>query len=657
MRIETKNLIFEVNELGNQARFIAPVTGMQWSPGDFWQLSLHDRENNVDEFNINSSEQSGASLQDDGGAIRIVYDHLTDTYGDVLDIRLEVIIWKEGELIQFKTRVENRQHGVRVLESRCPVLNFNRLCGEPEQDVLYMPDGLGRRIRNPWAYNAFYQQGLNDYARSSRDYIWRDIYPGNACMAWMGIETGGKFLYIGRHDEKIRLCVFQVKVPYLQEEPRKLTITSAHLPAALPGETVETAATAISLLDGDWREGARLYRQFAQSTFYKPRPKKDWVRRLQGFCRINRQGPLDKYKRFPFEELINTYLEGRKYGIDSILLFGWWDSPFDTDYPNHEISPENAESLKNAIRKVRQLGGRVIIECNATYVNLQTPYFEENGREVAHLDLFGNMDYAYFGWAKDSVWRATNPYRRFVHGCCGSKTWRDTLIEHAVQMKALEPDSIFFDCFGAWSCNPCYNARHEHGARVDEQWEGRRKVYEAVRDICGDEQVFSNEVITDIAASYTQFIHSLVKNTYNADSDFPEMFRYTFPDIVITNRYMDNESAGFDKQLRWDFMLGMRYDVGEIGRFSTEREGGPRYAQIIGEMNSLRSQYAEFMMDGLFTVHDTTILPKDVHRAEYLAEDGRLLRILYNTAEECREVSSVTLKPDEMRFDVFPPPG
>lgn len=347
-------------------------------------------------------------------------------------------------------------------------------------------------------------------------------------------------------------------------------------------------------------------------------------------------------------------LEGKKYGIDTILLFTWWDSKFDTDYPYHDISPENAARARAAFQEVRRLGGRIMIECNATYINRQTEYYKQYRDEVAHLDFDGNDDQATHGYPVESVWRNLYPYRRFVHGCCGSERWRDTLIQHGKTMLSLDPDCIFYDCFGAWSCYPCYNEQHEHGNRPDAQWEGRRKVFEAVRDLCGEEKVLANEVINDVCASYSQIMHSLVYNGYNSDFDFPELFRYTFPDAIITNRFINNEGENYDKQLRWDFMIGMRFDTGEIPRFSDERAGGPRYAQIIGEMNSLRMQYAEFMMDGLFTIRDTSPLPYDVYRTEYEAEDGRLLRILYNASDEAKEANGILLQPDEMRFDIFP---
>lgn len=667
MQIVTRNLVFEIDQQGRRPRFFAPGQGMQWQSKHFWQLILMDRVHHIDEICIHSGDQQGKCCQEADGTIRICYDSLVDLDGDQQDIQLEVIIWREGELLQFKTIVENHQPDLMVLECRCPMLTFSRLCGQPEEDILYMPDGMGKRVKNPWAMNRISQPYNNDYAHHQNDFQWSSIYPGGA-MAWMGVESGDKFLYVGRHDERIRLCAFQVRIPHpivptrqtmlLDDNPtarkRGMMLSVAHLPAAKTGERVETPPVCVALLDGDWRKGADCYRAFAEKSFFTRHKKVEWAENFLGFWPVHVRHPISKKPTVEFEDLKELYLEGRRYGIHSILLFGWWDTPMNTDLPNHSICPENAARLKKAIREVQELGGRIILMCNATYINLQTDYYKEHGKEVAHLDIYGNEDLARHSYLFQSVWRSITPFRGYLHGCCGSKTWRDTLIGFCHQLMEFGADCIFYDCFGAWSSFPCFNDRHDHGNRVDEQWEGRRKVYEEVRRLCGDTFVFGNEVLTDIAASYTQIVHSLTPNLYDSYYDFMKMFRYTFPEVVVTNRFLHNESKGFDKQLRWEFMMGLRYYMGEIWQFSMEREGGARAAQVVGEMNSLLSQYGEFMCQGLFTIVDTSPLPWNVHRAEYRARDGRLLRILYNATEEVQEACGFQLQPDEMRFDVFP---
>ena len=52
---------------------------------------------------------------------------------------------------------------------------------------------------------------------------------------------------------------------------------------------------------------------------------------------------------------------------------------------------------------------------------------------------------------------------------------------------------------------------------------------------------------------------------------------------------------------------------------------------------------------------DTSPLPYYIKRGEFYSEDGtKVLRILYNAAKETTEtVCGVSLRPDEMRFDIY----
>lgn len=653
MQIATKNLIFQVNEAGNRAELLCTEQvkhHFEYARGDFWQLTLHSREEILDEITIHSSDQQGKVCPVDEHTLCIEYQSLKDIYGYSYDVHLTVTVWREGELIHFKSHVENHEKKLRVLESRCPVMSFHKLCGKPEDDIFYSSDGMGKRMKNPWANNTIKQPPLNDYGHHQPPYSWFTMYPGNSSMAWLGFETADQFFYIGRHDEKIRLFSFQLSILHPLEKCRNMELKIAHILNAFPGETVESPAVSIGLLEGDWRTGADIYRAFAEKTFYHPKPKHEWMQHMHAFQRIHRRLVIDKYETMGIEDLPRVYLEGRKYGVDTLLFFDWWDTPFDAQNPIHDISPENAEKLKAAIAEVQRLGGRVITECNATYVVMGTPYDQEHGKEVAHLDLFGNEDIALHGSGKESIFRHAFPFRQFIHGCCGSKKWRETLISHATKMKQFGPDGMFYDCFGAWSAHPCYNEGHDHGHRADEQWVWRRKVFEELVEICGDDQALCNEVGTDIAAAYSQLLHTLTYNQYDSYYDYPYMFRYVFPEAIVTNRFINQEAGHYDRQMRYDFMLGMRFDVGEIYNYAVDREGGYRYAQLVSQLNNLRAQYADFMLDGRFVIRDISPLPKDVLRTEYIARDGRMLKILYNASDEAVQIGDMALQPDEMKF-------
>ena len=161
--------------------------------------------------------------------------------------------------------------------------------------------------------------------------------------------------------------------------------------------------------------------------------------------------------------------------------------------------------------------------------------------------------------------------------------------------------------------------------------------------------------LTDIAAAYTQFIHGLVNVDFKVKSDaFPALFRYTFPEVITTERGIRSEEGDFDRQLRCALVSGMRLDA-ELYVCRADLGASPKYAAEVKRYTDIQTEYAEFLLRGRFTVLDTSALPYYIKRGEYYSEDGaKVLRILYNAAQETTEtVCGVALRPDEMRFDIF----
>mgnify|MGYP003292970154 CR=1 FL=1 len=81
----------------------------------------------------------------------------------------------------------------------------------------------------------------------------------------------------------------------------------------------------------------------------------------------------------------------------------------------------------------------------------------------------------------------------------------------------------------------------------------------------------------------------------------------------------------------------------------------PKYAAEVKRYTDTQTAYAEYLLRGKFTVLDTSPLPYYIKRGEFYSEDGtKVLRILYNAAKETTEtVCGVSLRPDEMRFDIY----
>jgi len=649
--LRTDFLDFGLNDDANQASFSVEGNNRTSKNADFWRLILDDGFRT--EIPVFSHMQKGKTTINKN-VVEIVYPTLLSAYGDTYNISFCVTVETENGLLKFTPHIENNEEGVRVNECFCPLADFTKICGdenEKEKDVIYLPNGLGSRTENPWRV----LQGLatNYYYHDENEVFWHLSYP-RACMGWFGVQSGNRFLYIARYDEKLRYCFLTVRQK-IHSNPSDMMLGIDHFPMARTGERLTLPPTVIGLLDGDWREGARLYRAWAEKTFYKVPERAPWVKDLTGWQRIILRSQYGE-DYFKAEDIPELYRIGAKYGIHTLFLFGWWKEGMDANYPDYnEPYPGAFEKLRESFRKVRELGGRIILECNCHFMDPKNPYYKQFGDEVKILDINGNEVRPAFVYPGYGEFRATYGARQFPLCCSATERWREQVLSQLRLMNELEPDCLFADCYGGAPHQPCFNDRHEHGARVDEDWSYKRRFFEEAEEYCKrNGKVLATEIVTDIAASYNQFVHGLINVDFKIKGDsFPQLFRYTFPEVITTTRGIRDEEGDFAKRFKYALVMGLRLDA-ELYVCRTHLDSAPEYAKAVGEYTSFLNKYREFMMDGTFTVLDTSALPYYIKRGEYYNAAGdKVLRVLYNASERAADVCGVTLSSDEIRFDIF----
>ena len=654
MRISTTFLDFEINEKGNRAGFILnerPETAAMDS--GFWRLILDDGMKT--EIPVYSTDQEGTVRSCDRGLI-VEYDHLVSEYGDEYPIRLQIRVEADGSLLRFTSAIENHDSAVRVNECFCPTADFTALYGPKEEDHMLIPIGLGTRVANPW--KVLQDKTCQYYIHDEREVFWHVHYP-SASMCWMGIESGGRFLYMARYDERIRCCFLSARQK-IHSDPTNIMLTVDHFPMAKPGERVEMPPVVLGVLEGDWRSGAKEYRAWADRGFYRIQEKAEWVQNLTGWQRIIMRSQYGE-DYYVAEDLPEIYKTGAKYGIHTLFLFAWWKDGMDRNYPYYlEPYPGAFQKLKENIQKVRDMGGRVILECNCHFLDPSNDYFREHGDELKIININGDdirpsFTLGGFVYSGRGEFRVTYGAKVFPLACSCTQLWRDQVMSQMELMNGMDPDCLFMDCYGQAPYQPCFNSRHEHGNRVDEEWVGHRKLFAAAEQYCREQgKVLATEVVTDIAASYNQFVHGLINVSFEPSSDaYPPMFRYTFPEVITTDRGIRHSENDFDRQLRWSLAMGLRLDA-ELYVCRCTIDKDPKYAAEVGKYTEKLEQYGDFMLRGTFTVLDASPVPDCVKRAEYYSEDGKkILRVLYNISREPVEVRGMTLDDNEMRFDVF----
>lgn len=646
--LSTPNMTFEVNSDASFARFV--VKGNEAASatdnGEFWRLILDDGMRT--EIPVLSNAQKGR-VKERGGTLVIEYDSLVSDYGDTYPIDFTVTVEVEDGLFKFTPSMTNRSSEARINECFCPMADFLSISGDKSEDVLYMPEGLGRRDPDPW--KMMEAKAPAYYSHDENETFTNLVYP-RASMSWFGIESGDRFLYIARYDPDMRQCFLSLRHRIHEDN---LTLTVDHFPMARPGESLTEPSTVVGLLDGDWRDGAKVYRKWADANFFSLPERPAWVSEMTGFQRIimRSQYGLDYYRP---EDLPAMYEAGAKYGIHTLFLFAWWKMGMDRGYPYYEEAyPGAFKDLADNIEKVRQMGGRVILECNCHFLDPQVDYYEKFGHEVEIIDINGNPIPKNFVYNGRGEFREKQGGRLFYLACSGTQRWRDQLMSQIRLMGSIGADCLFADCFGFCPYQPCFNDSHEHGNRVDEEWTYHRMFFsDALGYAAGNGRAFATEGATDIAGAYCHFLHGNINADFKISSAaYPQLFCYTFPELVTTERNIYSSEGDFDRQLKNALTMGMRLDA-QLWVCRADISRDPVYAEAIGRYTARLCEYGDFFFHGRFTVLDRSSLPYWVKRTEWLSSDGsRILRILYNASSRPVTACGEGLEADEMKFEVF----
>lgn len=641
-------LTFSINESADCVAWSAdglPMASVEGS--NFFRIFL---DNGVErEIAVFSKDQQGAvSVEEDGGFV-ISYDSLVDELGRKYDVRLRIFVKCQENAISFQSEISNFSE-VRVNEIQCPFIELVTVADEKtENDILYRPVGLGERLPNPIA--AIRKQNHTEYMSADYDHIWRSAtYPYPLSMAWLGIESGDHFLYLGRHDEKLRTCSLSVGASP-RNTPDEIVLSVSHYPAVVKGESIITGEAILSLLRGGWKCGADFYTRWAKRIF-TPREAPYWVKNMTGWQRIILKHQFGKIF-FKYKDLVTVYENGKKFGLDTLLVFGWWKGCFDNGYPNYEPDEAlgGAEELKKAIDDIHRLGGRVILYNNGVLLDVTTDYYKSVGQRIEKKNIEGISYREYYAFSDYGTTLREFGHKSFSSACHATEEWKEKLIENARIKLSFDPDSLFFDQLGGHLPRLCFDNTHKHGNRIDEDVCYKIENALAVREAIPQDKCIGTENVLDAMVGCFDYSHGCIYAGYR-EYRFPSLFRYAFPDVVVTNRFAHDEKATFRHELNFALVNGLRFDVSIYRGRLTDISGLPEYASHVKRLLDMKASYAEYFYDGRFIGDDVSIKkPLFITANLFEAKDGGRLLALWNEKDE-----AYTLEAYGRCFDI-PPNG
>jgi len=528
----------------------------------------------------------------EGSRLTVRYAGLESPQKKPLDITVQWtarLVAREDD-VRWTIAVENREPGVTITEVQFPLVGHCRL--RPGQALITSRLG-GERHADP---KALARSGHTRFMGPDQNGIkFGLMYPGTAAATNCFVfDAGSEGLYCGSHDPSLQSTLHLFRL--LDDE---LQVGFVKYPFLAPGQKWRSAEFVLAPYAGTWHVAAKKYRAWANTWFRVPQ-QPDWVRRMTGWQRIILKHQYGEVLH-PYNTIVQMARDGRSAGIDSLLLFGWWNGGMDAAYPEYAFDPAlgGRETLSSQIRTAHQQGTRVQLYFNGRLIDKESAFYRSGeGQKVAVKDLRGNEWNESYHFRGDGTTTWQLGRKTFVIACPTSASWQQRRLEWVDLALALGVDAVFFDQMGI-NETPCTDASHGHPVPLTSfapiQATRLREIREHVR-AANPQAAFGTEIITDVVASECDYLHS-VGGMYNP-TGFCEWFRYTFPEVIYSDREIYDDT---DIERRVNMLLtrGLRSDVC-IWRCRGTIADTPHYREYLGQVQALRTRYSEFLLEGLY---------------------------------------------------------
>ena len=599
--------------------------------GDFWRAFLDTGE--IRELAVYSHDQipSRTEITETGAVYR--YDSLTAEDGMTCDVMLEITLRQKNGVIECSAVIENHSDCI-VNELQLPFMDAYDYGCDPTEEVLYVPDGIGSRTSNlrqaiSWCHTEYMSA---DYKSTWMTHTYPPTSGRMLSMPWMGLQCGTKFLYFGEHNPEMRIVGLNAGIPP-RHAKSALLFNLSHYPAVRKGERVETGKSVIALFDGDWRDGAAFYKEWSERTWVREQQIPDWVQHITGWQRIILKHQYGEIF-WKYEDLPRLYEEGKRFGLNALLVFGWWKGRFDNNYPEYEADPALGceEGLRAAIAEVQRRGGHVLLYTNGNLIDIKTDFYKTTGQRISHKDIDGNEYREHYKFSNDGTVLRNYGYKSFDTACHRTAEWQENLRRVTRLKLSFDPDSVFFDQLGC-CLKLCFDTTHLHGNRIDEDGMGRYENICAIRGITPPEKAIGTEWVCDRYANLVDYIHGCGTGQTYTPAAFPDIYLHTFPGIHISNRFIHDDKPGFRDHLNYAFVYGLIFDVCIYRGRLCGIAGVPDYAEHVKYLTDLKEQYHEYFYHGRFESMFGEDVPAGIRSAKFHGEDGYIVSF-WNTTDK-----------------------
>jgi hypothetical protein len=545
----------------------------------------------------------------------------------------------EGDELRWQLQLENRLPNSVFREIQFPILP---VAHDVDPFSILLTTNGGER------FNDFFtniEKFSSAYSRQDHRYLrCVSLYPGSiSSMNFLAVDFNDHGLYCGCHDPEFDATLHVLE---LEQETKSCNLFMVHYPFLKFAESAIFKEFVLSPWRGTWHKAAEKYRAWAEQSWFTPPEIPQHIRYSEGWQRLILKQQCGETLH-PYDSLGEKAKDAAKAGIDTQFLFGWTEDGMDSGYPDYKPDDQQGglAALKKAIASIQSQGGRVILYFNGQLIDTDSQYYRSGKGQQASIKRKNGIEHReFYNFAGEGTFFFWFGNKIFVVACPAVKEWHAILKEHADLALRLGVDSIFYDQLGSIQ-QLCYDPTHGHKIPFTGIMKEKREMLKELREYIKSKSPDTGlgiEIISDQTAQYADFIHICVgprNPTYDGKSiePFTELFKFTFPEIILSNRDIRDEACDYKRRVNEMMLLGSHSDI-EIYRCRESIAVTPNYRDYLAKANALRERFRDVLLGGRFISTLGHHSDNSRVRTNAFVLDQRLAVVMTNRNPECESV-------------------
>jgi Domain of unknown function (DUF6259) len=451
-----------------------------------------------------------------------------------VNIGLEVQIKTNSEEFEFSFCIENNSSDWVVRRLRGPILRL--VVDEQQSSRLLWPNEFG----------AQYDMHSLDFLQSS--------YPNPLSMLWTAVDADDHGLYYACHNPKVQTTDI---VADGSREKNIVELSWSQYPFCGAGENASLAPLIIYPYQGTWHCAASRYRRWLEASKLSISTPPKAVNDISGWQLVimkQQNGEII----WDYQDIDILIKFARKNGLNALALYGWTRGGHDRHYPIYEADSDmgGEELLRSQIKKAKAAGILVFLYVNGQLLDTRSDWFYKHGNDIVTKSERGEF------FSESWIKYTDAPRAPMAYACQSSKKWSDILLALAQQVYELGANGIIYDQIGSPRPAFCFDSDHGHINAAEATGQGIRANLEHIQlemFKIDPDFIISTEHVSDRINCFIDFTHGAGSGASQSLIAFPEMFRYTLPEYVVTQRQKPPVLSQEDAN--WACLYGMRHEL------------------------------------------------------------------------------------------------